>query len=233
MVVPFCAAALVLAFFAIPSNPNPKQLVKKEPYWKGFSQVLTSRSAVACLAFVSLLSAFYVAGIYGTSFYREIFGISTEFASGIVFGAAAIGILASLISGRLVNRCGRKPLAVATGLVAGASAMVAYYMPELWLAVAFRYSSICFWAMSITASASLMLEQVPRFRGSMMSLRSVFIAIGAIVGVMVGGAVLDASNYPTVGLILGALGILGSLVLLFFAKDPCKAAQAATLPAQQ
>jgi predicted MFS family arabinose efflux permease len=66
-----------------------------------------------------------------------------------------------------------------------------------------------------------MLEQVPKYRGLMMSIRFAFAGIGSAIGVAIGGLVLGAFDYPTIAFTLGALGIVGSFILLIGAKDPC------------
>jgi predicted MFS family arabinose efflux permease len=100
--------------------------------------------------------------------------------------------------------------------------MIAFYMPTIWIVLVFRYSSMILWGVALAANANLMLEQVPKYRGSMMSLRVAFAGIGSAVGVTIGGIVLSLYNYQAIALTLGALGIVGSFILLTAAKDPCK-----------
>jgi predicted MFS family arabinose efflux permease len=52
-------------------------------------------------------------------------------------------------------------------------------------------------------------------------LRVAFAGIGSAIGVAIGGAVLGLFNYQTIALTLGAMGVVGSFVLLLMAKDPC------------
>ena len=98
---------------------------------------------------------------------------------------------------------------------------VAFYMPSLWIVLVFRFSSLWFWGIAVASGASLMLEQVPRDRGSMMSLRVAFAGIGSAMGVALGGVVLALYNYQTIALVLGTIGVVGFFVLLFLARDPC------------
>ena len=77
------------------------------------------------------------------------------------------------------------------------------------------------------ASPNLVVEQVPRYRGTMMSLGQGLGGIGRAVGVFVGGAALSFFGNSTIGYsatmgILGVLGLTGTLSLVLFAKDPCK-----------
>lgn len=100
--------------------------------------------------------------------------------------------------------------------------MVAFYMPNMWAVLAFRWASVLFGGMSIAAGYSLSLEQVPKFRGSMMSMITAFIGIGGALGVVAGGVVLNFYNYQTLGLALGVIGIVSAFVAFFATKDPCR-----------
>ena len=224
LVLPISVAGIILVLFFVPSNPHREQpAFKKEPFWRGFKEIFRNKSAVACLIFQIFSVAFFAIGTFGIAFFKTAFHISTDFASIIMFSAALIGALGSLVSGRLVNRWGRKTIAVIASLLSAVLTAVAFYMPSLWIVLVFRFSSLWFWGIAVAAGASLMLEQVPRYRGSMMSLRVAFAGIGSAIGVALGGVVLALYNYQTIALTLGTIGVVGSLVLLFLAKDPCDA----------
>ena len=223
LVLPISIAAVILALYLIPSsNPIRPVTVKKEPYWGGFQEIFMNKSAIACLiSFIFFLILFSI-GTFGIAFFRTTFNISADFASVIMFGGALSGALGSLVSGQFVIKFGRKNLTVVASLLSAILAMIAFYMPSIWIVLGFRYSSMIFWGVAIAANANLMLEQVPKHRGSMMSLRVAFAGIGSAVGVAIGGIVLSLYDYQTIALILGTLGIVGSFILLAAARDPCK-----------
>jgi len=81
-----------------------------------------------------------------------------------------------------------------------------------------------FASMSIVGLNSLALEQVPGFRGTMMSLNGSFRSIGVIVGLILSGLLLNlyANNFQILYAIFGVCGVASAAVLFFFAKDPCK-----------
>jgi len=64
------------------------------------------------------------------------------------------------------------------------------------------------------------LEQVPRFRGVMMSLYSVADNLGMAFGAGVGGYILFLYDYSVMGAFLGTLGIVSAIVFHFFTEDP-------------
>jgi predicted MFS family arabinose efflux permease len=92
-------------------------------------------------------------------------------------------------------------------------------LPFFPLALAFSFSSPFFGGMAATSISSLVLEQAPKSRGTMMSLRSAFGNLGILLAVAVGGVVLDGFGYPVVGILLGTVGILAASIFYFLTKD--------------
>ena len=132
-----------------------------------------------------------------------------------------------MIGGNTVNRVGRKRQAVITVFTAGLLTLFSYFMPNFWVRVIFRWIASFFGGLSVAAIANLILEQVPRFRGSVMSLSSAFGGVGAAVGIALAGAVLNlyiepAVGFQALGLTMGAIVLIAVFVYIFFAKDPIK-----------
>ena len=81
--------------------------------------------------------------------------------------------------------------------------------------------------MSFVAGPVLLLDQVPKYRGIVMSLSSALGGIGLAMFFLVGGVMLSSIGNPPIGypvamITLGVIGMAHSLVVLFFAKDPIK-----------
>ena len=223
-VLPISLAGLLLAFFGLPSESRSHQpAVSKGAYLRGFKGVLSSRSANACLAGNILRSiAFMVVLLYGISFFREHFLVSTGFASIVMLGAASSYTLGSLICGRFVNRFGRKTSTVWSALLAGIFTISFAFLPNLGLSLALYFLGAWFFGVGVSAASSLTLEQVPEFRGTMMSLTSAAQSLGSALGAALGGAMLVSYDYLVMGSVLGALGIAAALVFYFFAADPTR-----------
>jgi len=75
---------------------------------------------------------------------------------------------------------------------------------------------------------SLALEQVPEYRGSMMSIFSSFQGAGMVVGLITSGLVLNlyANNFHLLYIIFGMMGFSAAALLFLLAKDPCRAGSA-------
>jgi MFS family permease len=105
------------------------------------------------------------------------------------------------------------------------------YMPYLWIVLPLDMVSTWLRGVGAAAATNLGLEQVPQARGTYTSLSGMFGSLGAIIGIIIGGTVLDQF---TVGAILnpngflflipifGAFGVASVVVNYIFVKDPCK-----------
>ena len=63
---------------------------------------------------------------------------------------------------------------------------------------------------------------MPKFRGTMMSLDSAAINLGSAFGTTLGGLVLLSYGYEGMGIVLGIAGVVGAMVLYFLSKDPIR-----------
>jgi len=78
--------------------------------------------------------------------------------------------------------------------------------------------------MRTTAYGSLALEQVPEYRGTMMSLSQFSANLAEALGNGLGGLILVAFNYGHMGF-LGISSIIASLIFYFFTIDPTQLAK--------
>ena len=220
-ILPFSIACLVLCLLIIPTTS--KQGKQNSQYLEAFKRILVNKSAVACVVSMALLTMMSSVPVYAVSFYRINFLSSTTDAALYSSVAAAGGMIGGLIGGRLVNRFGRKPLTVSTAFVSSVFAILFTLLPNVMVSVAFW--TICAFSLSMTLVGlqSLVLEQVPKHRGSMVSMNSVFRSIGLVLGVAVGGIILNlfSNNFQLLMAIFGFSGIVSIPILLFIAKDPC------------
>jgi len=82
--------------------------------------------------------------------------------------------------------------------------------------------SLIFGGMSYNAALTLTLEQATGFRGAMMSLNRAAFSLWSTLGASGGGYVLIRSGYTMLGVSIGALMILASIIVWFLSKDPNK-----------
>jgi DHA1 family inner membrane transport protein len=224
VVFPTSIACLILGLLVIPSKPRQEQLPPGSLYLEAFKKVLFNKSAVACLIGTALMYFFNTVPMYAVSFYRIQFSVSPAIGGMFSAIAAVGGIFGGAIGGRLVNRYGRKPLTVAAAFVAGVLAILFTFIPNMWASVAFWVASASSVAIGMVALYSLVLEQVPEFRASMMSVNQTFLFIGSILGLTLGGLALNlyANNFQLLMIVFGAAGVVSALVVFLLARDPTK-----------
>ncbi len=223
-VMPILLMSLLLAFLGLPSAlANPPNSVSMRTYLQSFREILSNRSAVACLIGDALRSGAFVAIVaYVASFVRERFLVSTSLASLVLLGGALCYAIGSVVSGLLVNKIGRKASTVLTALLSGVFTVVFAFAPVLWLSILLILFASWFFGMVASAANSLTLEQIPRLRGSLMSVDAAVVNLGAALGAAVGGAALITFGYEGLGGSLGLLGVLGATIVSFLAVDPAK-----------
>jgi DHA1 family inner membrane transport protein len=224
-ILPLSLAGLILALLAVPSKQHVQNApVKKITIAESYRQVFTDRSATACLIGSILSTAGVQVGIFGIAFYRQHFSASLDFTVLLNIVAILIFVVGSLVAGRLTNTLGAKPLAVTSTLLTGVFTMIFFLIPNIWGALFFDFLHIWFAALAAPSYLCLALAQVPKSRGTMMSLNSATGALARTIAPAVGGAllVLTIGFYGAVGLALGGMSVAAALILFFLAQDPTR-----------
>ena len=127
-----------------------------------------------------------------------------------------------------MNRFGRKPFTVMTVLAFSIFTIVYTNLPDMWLSLAIAHLGAFFAGLMYTAANSLALEQVPAFRGTMMSINAAAIGTGVALGSAVGGVALQWFDWSVVGISLGLLGIGAAVIYALLAMDPTQTGHTAT-----
>ena len=219
--LPFPLLSLLLDFKGLPSESESEQTsLKKGSLIEGYKVVLSNRSAVACLLGNALASATF-SGIvlYGISFYRQDFQVSKGMAMYFMIGLSLSYTIGALISSRFVNKLGRKPVTTISVFMTGIFIFFFTIAPILWLSVALALIGCLFAGLRATSNVSLTIEQVPKFRGTMMSISAASANLGSALGSGLGGLALLLFNYKGVGPSLGLLGLASAVIVHLFAVD--------------
>jgi DHA1 family inner membrane transport protein len=219
---PVSIVSLFLAFFGIPKGCVSSKSDQNGGYFlDGFKKVFTNRSAIACLLGASLGMATWTATLsYSISFFRQRFMVSTSWASLLLSGLALCFTVGSLSSGYLINIFGRKKFTVLSTLLLGIVTIIFLNLGVFWLSLALAFVSCIVAGMRYSASDNLTLEQIPEFRGAMMSIGSAASSLGSTIGAGIGGLTLELWGYGSLGLALGSFGIVAAATYLLFAIDP-------------
>lgn len=179
----------------------------------GFKEILKNKSAISSLlGYVLANASLTVLGSYLPSYLRETFLVSTEFVSTVFATVYVVYIVGSIACARIVDRFGRKPVLVWSLFVESILILVSSVIPNLWLTLVIIYLAHLFMGFIYTVAISLALEQLPGFQGTMMSLNSAAGNLGMALGSAVGGLILVLYDYGLIGLSLGALGIIATII---------------------
>jgi predicted MFS family arabinose efflux permease len=222
-VLPVSLFGLFLAIMYIPpgTRSDLDVQISETSIMKGFKGVLTDSSAVSCLAGSAIIAAAYMAmASYAPSFYREQFNLSTAHATLVIVGSSIFFILGTRICGFLVTHFGRKPLMLFPAALAALSIYVYLNVPNIWVSFAARFLGSSLSAIVFTAANALTLEQVPRYRATVMSLSQAMFSLGGVLGSGLGGLMILMSGYEVMGISHGILMLIAMLILHFFAKEP-------------
>jgi predicted MFS family arabinose efflux permease len=232
-VLPIPIMGLLLAAKGLPTgSPSSGDSESASRLAEGFRQVLTNRSALACVAgSILALAAWQGLVFYGISFFRQRFLLSPAWSSALLSSLALMYTLGTLWSGRLVNRFGRKPFTVLTVLAFSICLIFARNLSNMWFSLAIEYLGALFGGLMATAAKSLVLEQVPGFRGTMMSIDAAATSMGIALGSAVGGIALQSSGWGVLGISMGLLGIGAAAIYILLAMDPTHARRVAATQA--
>jgi DHA1 family inner membrane transport protein len=220
-VLPVLLIGLFIDFVGVPSASINPDISADKVTTLNFKEIFLNKSALACLIGDTLRSAAFVAIVlYATSFFRQRFLLSTETASLVLLSGASFYVLGSLSAGRFINRLGRKPSTVLTALLSGAFTISYVFTTNVGISMALMLVASWFFGMVASSANSLTLEQIPKHRGTMMSIDTALINAGSAVGSTIGGLALLYLNYEGLGSVLGAVGIVAAVVFFLLSKDP-------------
>jgi predicted MFS family arabinose efflux permease len=221
-VIPVTAVSLILVYMGLPKTGAPEVGKTSDvSLLGGFRSVLSNRSAAWCLAAMGIMMfSWQFMSIYSISYYRERFLISTGMASMVLIVMSICTTSGNLASGRVVGRLGRRTTAFISSIFVAVFLVVFPVVPNLWLSLAGRFFTGLAGPFVYTATSSLALEMVPKFRGVMMALTSASFQMGTALGAALAGMMLLSYSYETVGLVLGAFMFIPIFIYRYLIEEP-------------
>lgn len=220
--LPVTLISLGLAFLFVPSRPKMHSSEEREPFSVGCKLAFSNRSTFAALAVTMFMFCEGAIGFYAVSFFRQQFGMSIDGGAFLTLTGAILAAVGGAVSGLLVNRVGRKRLGTITCVITGLLTLSFTFVPTLDLSWGLNIARYWFSAMTLTAGGSLILEQLPKYRSTMMSLNTAFMNAGMLLASLTAGVMLNIYSYQAVGLALGTFGLFGAVIWVTLVKEPCR-----------
>jgi predicted MFS family arabinose efflux permease len=218
-VLPISLVALLAAYFLVPKHLQQAAIVKQS-FSDSFKQVFLNKSAAACLIGNMFLTAAGMWSFFAATFWRKYYSLSIEVVALITVAVVLVYAVGGFMGGRLVNRFGRKRFVVYSWFARGVLIASIVFMPNVYAALFMSFVATLLGGFAVTGGHSLMVEQAPKSRGTIMSISGVFASIGVTIGTACGGLALT-HGFQLLGLTLGLFGVISAFVIIFIAKEPC------------
>ena len=220
LVAPMTVLGLLLSQRTLPSIRS-KTTSGGASATEGYRGVLASRSALACLLGNLLAGGAWAGGVvtYSVTYMREGCALPLQEASRI-FSVMVVGVLVgNYVGGLLARKLGGKRMMVACSFLTGL--LIVGYMnsPSLSLTVALSAAMSVTAGVILTCANTLLLFQVPSYRGTVTSLNSAATQLGQALGASLGGFILDLSGWGVMGLVYGGMHVAAALIYLVGVKE--------------
>lgn len=221
--LPISLVSLAAVYFGVPSTPQKPENTKKTDYLNSFKQIFLKRSAASCLIGIMFRQAGLVwITMYSATFLRAQFDLPLAFAALVGLVGGIIFVLSEIVGGYLVHRIGRKRQMVATLLFASPFLLLVAFVSNLWIVLILSWTGGFIYGMNFPAGTSLILEQAPESRGTMMSMSTIFVTFGTGLGAAIGGAALIVAGWTGVIFALVTVQLVSAAIFFFLTKDPCR-----------
>lgn len=219
-ILPINILSLLFVALGVPTTQSHGTLSGDINIFEGLTETLTTRSAIACLI-GTVFSAASIGGflVYQASFFRQRYLVSMNFTSLMFIGNALCMAFGSRIAGRFMRSFESRRLWALAMILGGACIVLAMIIPSLWISLVLALIINFQLGLAFSSANSLTLDQVPSFRGTIMSLFTAANSMGMTLGASLGGMILLRYNYGSLGIILGLLGFLAALIVYFLAHE--------------
>ena len=222
VVVPMTIINLFLFTSQVPNDKvGPKAGASIASLLEGYRALLRSKSAIGCILGTMLSLAMWSALlIYGASYWRQVFNVPTTTTATYMVFTSLSYVAGSLLVGRFTKRIGVRGLLLYTTGVLGVFTLFLFNVPSFLVAIILAAVASFFAGMLITLSSSFSLEQIPEYRGTMMSIHAAAASLGATLAAAIGGFLLVAYSYGLYSIVMGIIGIVGAFIYMFMTSEP-------------
>jgi DHA1 family inner membrane transport protein len=210
-------AGVALIAFLRPTTGN----INEQRIWSMYRLTLRNPSAVAAIVssfFGSLLWFTWVT--YLVVFFQHTYGLSEGTASTYSLTLGVGVLVGSQIGGRLGDRIGHRLVVAGTIVIAG---FILFALtnapPPLLIAAAMNMALCAVIGARFATNSSLLTEQVPEARGTMLAFSSAVTSFGIVVGASLGGYFVDTIGFAAIGVFCLVVALLSSAIVIAFVRE--------------
>jgi predicted MFS family arabinose efflux permease len=186
-----------------------------------YALILRDRSAVAviCSSFLGALFWFTWA-TYLVVFFQRTFGLSEGFAATVALTQGLGVLVGSQVGGRLGDRRGHRRIVAGSVLIAGLLLALQTNLP-LPLAATAALNLVLSGVIGarFATNNTLMSEQVPEARGTMLALSGSVASVAIVVGASVGGLFVDGPGFGVLGLFCLTVAATSAFIVTRFVRE--------------
>jgi predicted MFS family arabinose efflux permease len=213
-ILPVTLFSILFTQIFLPKVNDASEVKSGYKILNSFRIVLMDASAISCLlGSACLYTAYQAVLVYGASFYREFFKVDRSIASYIVILGALSLTVGSVGASRIFDFFGKKKVIVVSSLFGSLFIGLYANTTDFWFSLGARIMGGFFTGVAYSGLNALLLGQVPRFRGTVMSLNSALSSIGAAVGTLIGGFILLSWGYSQVATVLALFGVFSAVIV--------------------
>jgi predicted MFS family arabinose efflux permease len=186
-----------------------------------YALILRDRSAVAAIGSSFLGALFWFTwATYIVVYFQRTFSLS-EGAASIVALTQGLGVLiGSQIGGRLGDRTGHRRIVAGSVLISGFLLLLQTNLPlPLAAATGLNLVLSCVIGARFATNNTLMTEQVPEARGTMLALSASVGGAALVVGASIGGLFVDGPGFWLLGIFCFAAAVLAATVVTAFVRE--------------
>jgi predicted MFS family arabinose efflux permease len=186
-----------------------------------YHSIVTNRSALGAIG-SSLLGALYwfTWATYIVVFFEQSFGLSQGLASSFALTQGLGVLVGSQLGGRLGARIGHKPVVAGSILVSGALLLVQTNLtPPLVATALLNLVLSAVIGARFASNTTLLTEQVPEARGTLLALSASVTSASIVVGAVLGGILIDALGFWSLGAFCFAAAALAAMVVWLFVRE--------------
>jgi predicted MFS family arabinose efflux permease len=210
-------AGVALVFFLKPAEGNGNDQRVMQLY----RSILTNSSAVAAIISSFLGSLYWFTWItYLVVFFQHTFGLSQGAASTYSLTMGLGVLVGSQIGGRIGDRIGHRRVVAVAIVISGALLLVLTNLPmPLLVAAVLNLTLSAVIGARFATNTSMLTEQVPAARGTLLALSSATIALAIVVGATLGGFFVDTMGFGAIGVFCLGAALLSCVIVFAFVRE--------------